>query len=101
MDHFDVVTGTARSDPFTAWDVVIRADLRRDRLEHFLEVRPRFFAAAGHQAGALKCTFLTARYAAAAEQQTGVFDRLGPPFGVEIVGVAAVDDDVAGIAKRQ
>ena len=43
--------------------------------------------------------FLATRYAAANELQTRFLNSLGAAFGIGIMGVAAVDDDVTRLAK--
>ena len=70
-------------------------DLGGDRLEHRADVRPGGGAASGHQAGALQRALFAAGNAASDEQHPQRLDLLRAPFGVEVVGVAAVDDDVA------
>ncbi len=100
VHHFHVVPGATRADPLAAGDVVVGTDFGRDGLEHFLDLGPGARRPAGHQAGALQGAFFPARHPATAIQQTGVFDGLGPAFGVDVIGVSAVDDDVAGLTQR-
>ena len=100
VDHLHVMAGAAGADPFAAGNVVVRPDLGRDRLEDRLDQRPGLFAAAGHDAGPLQRAFLAAGDAGADEQQALRFDILRAAFGVVKIGVAAVDDHVAGREQR-
>ena len=100
VNHLHVMPGAARADPFAAGDVVLRADFGGDRLEDRLHGRPGVGAAAGHHAGAFEGALFAAGNARADVEQALCFDALGPPFGIGVVGIAAVDEDVALFEQR-
>ena len=95
MDHFDVVSGAGFADPFAAGDIVIGADFGADFLEHIFDVRPCFGVSAGHDAGAFESAFFAAGDAGADEAEAFCGELFVAAVGIDVVGVTAVDDDVA------
>src|SRR5512142_3034034 len=69
--------------------------LGRDRLEDRLDRRPGLGGSAGHDRRTEEGPFLAARDARADIEQALRLDVRGAPARVLVVGVAAVDDDVA------
>ena len=100
VNHFDIVTGTAWTNPFSTRNVMVGSDFGGDRLKDWLNVRPGGTASAGHQAGSLQCTLFASRYTAADKQETSLFDLLGTTFRVQIMRVTAVDQDIPGGQQR-
>ncbi len=99
VDHLDVVAGPLGADPVAARGAVV--DLGGDRLEDRLDVGPGLGIAAGHDRGALQRPFLAAGNPGADEEDPLLLQGAGAPGGVGIVGVAAVDQDVAGLEQRR
>ncbi len=96
VDHLHVVAGAARADPLAARDVVVGTDLGRDGLEDRLHQRPGGGTSAGHHARAAQGALFAAGNARADVQKPLRFDVGRPPLGLAEVGVAAVDEHVAG-----
>ncbi len=100
VDHLDVVPGPARADPVAAGLVAARTRLRRDRLEHLLDVGPGVVGSAGHDRGAVAGALL-----AAGDPRTDIAEALllesgEPATGVGVERVAPVDEDVAVVEER-
>src|SRR5690348_9264870 len=92
VNHLDEVAGAAGAH-------VAIAVLRRERLEDRLAVLEGLALATDHQAVAdLEAPDATAR-AHVQEVQAGVFHLFGVPDGILPVGVATVNDDVAGLEQ--
>ena len=100
MDHLDIVSGAARSDPLATGDVIVGANFSGDRLEDGLHDFPRRRRTARHQAGAFQRALFATRDTAAAVEETHGFDFGRASFGVGVVRVAAVDDHIAGFQQR-
>ncbi len=98
VDHLDVMAGPLGADPVAARRAVGR--LGGDGLEDRLDVRPGRGVAAGHDRRAEQRPFLAAGDARADEQQPAVLERPGAPGRVGVMGVAAVDQDVARLEQR-
>ena len=96
MDHLHEVTGAVLADPVATGFAIGR--LRANFLENRFDVRPGSGTAAGHDGRAFERAFLAAADTSADVQQTFAFDILGAPDCVSEQAVAAVDQDVAGLA---
>ena len=95
MHHLDVMTGPAGSNPFAAWDVIVWADLGGNGLEDGFDMGPGLFGAARHDARAEPRPFLAAGDAGAHVEDGLLLQLLYTLFGIQVVGVAAVNDDIA------
>ncbi len=97
VDHLHVVTGTAGTDVDDAGLAIdLRGDGFKDGLHHF----PSGSRAAGHDGGAFAGTFFTAGDASADEAEA-FFGEVGvATLGGLVEAVAAVDDDVVLVQKR-
>jgi hypothetical protein len=95
------VTGSAWANPFRTRDIVLGTNLRRDRLKNRLDGFPSRFATTGHQAWALESSFFSTRNTRTDEEKSFALDVLGSPFGVDVVGVPAIDKDVAWFKMRK
>ncbi len=89
------MSSTAWPDPFAARDVVVGSDLGRDRLEDRFDGRPSRFATAGHKARSLERSFFSTRNTRSDEQEPFAFDLLGPTFGIDVMGISTVDENIA------
>ena len=93
VHHLDEVTGAVGADVRAAGRAIdVRGDLLQDRAERLVRLR----GPAGHDRRAVQRTLLAARHAAPDEVNALVLQCRLPPTGVGELGVAAVDDDVAG-----
>ena len=97
VHHFDIVTRAVFADPVAAGRAV---HLGGDCLEDRLDVRPRGGRSAGHDRGAEARPLLAARDAGADVEQTFRFDIGGAADRVMVIRVAAVDDHIARLQKR-
>ncbi len=95
MHHLDVVPGAACAHPGDARLAIFRR-AGRDGSHHGADTFPGASRAAGHQAGTPQRAGLTAGHAHADELDAVRSQRRHAAIGVGEVGVAAVDDDVAG-----
>ena len=95
VDHFDIVSGTGFPDPFAAGDIVVGANFGADFLEHIFDVRPCFGVSTGHDAGAFEGSFFAAGDTGADEAKAFCGELFVSAVGIDVVGVATVDDDVA------
>ena len=96
VDHLDEVTGTVLADVGAAWRAVdMGGDLLQDRAERLVGQ----CGTARHDRRPVQRAFLAAGDAAADE--VDALDLRGrlPPDGVLELGVAAVDQDVAGLQQ--
>lgn len=98
MDHLDVVASTAVTNPLAA-GLAVR--LGSDALEDVLDVRPGLLVAAGHERGAVAGALLAAGDTGADVADVLGGEVLGAAGGVGVVGVAAVDDDVAVLEEGE
>ena len=98
VDHLDEVTGAVLANPVAAGRVVL--DLGADGLEDRLDERPCGGGAARHHARALERALFTAGDAGADVEQPLPLNILRATDGIRKVGIAAVDEDVAGLKKR-
>ena len=94
VHHLDVVARAARPDVGDARAVV---DLGGDGLPDGAYLLVRIAVAAGHERGPPQRALLAARNAGADEVQSFLLQLLLAPLRVHEVGVAAVNDDVAGV----
>ena len=97
VDHLDVVAGPLGADPVAAGGPVV--DLGGDRLEDRLDVRPGVGVAPGHDRRPLQRPFLAPGDPRADEEDPLLLQGTGAPGGVGVVGVAAVDQDVARLEQ--
>ncbi len=98
VHHFHEMAGTAFAHPVAAGRAIFY--LGRNILENIFQVRPCFFRAPGHNGGAFQCAFFAARYAGADIEQPLAFEVGRAAVGVGEVGVAAINNDVAGLQVR-
>src|SRR5690606_20411721 len=97
VHHLDEVAGAVRADVDTArLTVVLGGDALQDRPEGLVGLG----RAAGHDARPVERALLATGDAGADEVQADLAQRLLPAAGVLVVGVAAVDDDVALLQER-
>ncbi len=96
VHHLDEVPGAARPDVGHARAVV---HLRRDGLPDGADLLVRLAVPARHQRRPPQRTLLAARDAGADEVEALCLQSLLAPLRVHEVGVAAVDDDVAGFEE--
>ena len=94
VNHLDVMTGTAGTDPFTTGNIFVRSHLGSDCLEDRLHQWPSGLAATGHHAGSLESPFFTTRNPGAYIKQALRLDMLGPALGISKMSVATIDDHV-------
>ena len=94
MDHLHVMAGAARSDVGAAR---VAIHVGADFCQHGLDLLIGVAGAARHDAGPEQRTFLAAGHACTDEAKAAGFQRFTPPHRVEEVGVATVDQDVAGL----
>lgn len=92
VNHLNVVSGASLTNPVAAR---LSVDLSRGLLEDLLDCWPCSSGASRHQRRAVASTLLTARDTRPNEEQALGLEFLGAANGVGIVGVTAVDDDVA------
>ena len=98
VHHFDEVARTVTADPVAA-----RFALRRfggDGLENRFDGRPCGFIAAGHDRRTVTRAFFTAGYTGTDKADTFCRQLVGAAGGIGIVGVAAVNNNVALVQKR-
>jgi hypothetical protein len=102
VHHFDEVAGAVFTHPVAAGHAerIPLGDPRRDRLEDRLDVRPGRGRAAGHQGWPMPRALLAAGDAAADIEQPLRLDISRPANRVLVVGVAAVDDNVARFQQQ-
>ena len=93
VDHFDEVAGAVLAHPVAAGGAVVH--FGGDGLEDGLDVRPGVRRAAGHDGRSVTRALLAPGDAGADVKQPFGFDVLGAAHRIVIVGVAAVNDDVA------
>jgi hypothetical protein len=98
MDHLNEVARAAFADPVAAGNAIV--DLRGDGLENGADVGPRFRRATGHEGRTVPRAFLAAGDAGADEENSFFLQLLVPAHRVRIMGIAAVDDDVALFEQR-
>ena len=97
MDHLYEVTSTVLAYPVAARAV---SHLCADLLEDGRNDGPCSLRTAGHQGRTLESAFLSTRNAGTDVEQTFALNICSTTVGVGIVGVTAVDDDVAGLQQR-
>ena len=98
VHHFDEVACTVTADPVAA-----RLALRRfggDGLENRLNGRPCGFVAAGHDRRAVTRTFFATGYAGTDKADAFCGQLVCTAGGIRIVGITAVNNDVAFVQKR-
>ena len=95
MNHFDIVAGSTRTDPFRTRDVGMRSNFGRNCLEYWLDVRPGISAATRHQAGAFQGSFFTPGNSRSDIQQSFLFDVQRASLRIEVMCIAAIDHNVA------
>jgi hypothetical protein len=98
VDHLDIVASTLVTNPVTA-RLAIR--LGSDGLEDVLDVWPGLLVTTGHDGRTITGTFFTTRDTSTNESNALLAQVLSTAVGVRVVGVAAIDDDVARVAVRQ
>ena len=98
MDHLDEMSGAAAAHPAAAGfpDVRSRADLKQKR-HHQILCR---LAASGHQGRTVQSALFAAGNAAAHVQKPLFFHGLCPLLRILVIGIAAVDHDVARFQIR-
>ena len=99
VDHLDEMTGAVPPDPVTARRAI--GHLCCDGLENRLEVRPRFRRTPRHDGRAVARAFFSARYANAGVKKALGLQLQRPPARIIIIGIAAVNDDVARFEMGQ
>merc|ERR1711939_688658 len=92
VDHLDVVTGALITDPLAAWLAIA---LCRDGLQNILDVWPCLLVTTRHNRGTISGTLLTTRDTSANEANALLSQVLGAAVRVWVMGVAAINDDVA------
>jgi hypothetical protein len=92
VDHLDVVAGTLVTDPLAA-GLAVR--LGRDGLEDVFDVRPRLLVSTRHDARTVASTLLSSGHTSTDEPDALAGEVFRAAVRVGVVGVAAVDDDVA------
>ena len=98
VHHLHVVPGAARAHVVHARLPIVR--LRRDGAEDGRQRLPGFPLAARHDGGAPQRALLAAGDAGADVVEAAGSEFLAPALGVEEPGVAAVNQDVAGLQMR-
>src|SRR5712691_7103448 len=93
MDHLHVMARSSRADVRAAWFAV---DVGADLGQHGLHFPVGVAGAARHDAGPVQGAFLAAGDAGPDKTQTACLQRIAAAHGVEKIGVAAIDEDVAG-----
>ena len=93
VDHLDVVAGGARPQ---VGDAGLILDVGRGRLQDGGHPVVHLPGAAGHQAGAVAGPGFAPGDSHAHEVELFAGEKLTPPVGIGEMGVAAVDDQVAG-----
>jgi len=93
VDHFDVVSRTARSDPLAARHVIGHAG--GNRLQNVAHDRPCLGAASGHQARPQQRALFAPGDSDADVQHAGLLDSLSTPFGVEVKRVSSIENHIA------
>jgi len=79
----------------------LTVDFRRDGGEDWGHLVPRFPRAPGHDARSFESALLASGDPCAQEVDPLFRERFCPPDRVLVIGVAAVDDDVARLQERQ
>lgn len=92
MDHLDVVTGASLTNPITAR---LTERFSGSSLEDGLNRGPGGCRTTGHEGRTVTSTLLSSRDARANEQEALLLELLGPSDGVGVVGITAIDDDIA------
>jgi hypothetical protein len=98
VDHLDVVASTFVTDPVAAG---LTIGLGSNALEDVLDVWPCLLVTTGHERRAVTGTFFTTGDTSSDETDTLLGEVSGAAVGIGVVGVTAVDDDVALVAVRQ
>jgi len=99
VHHFHVVAGSALPHPLAT--SFSRFCPGGDGAQHVLHVGPGRRIAARHDAGAEPGSLLATRYTAADEQNALGGERSIAALGIEIVGIAPIDEDIASLQQRQ
>ncbi len=97
VDHLDVVPRTFEADPVAAGGAVV--DLGGDRLKDRLDVRPGVGVAAGHDRRPLEAPSSPPETPVPMNWRPLGLEVSGPAGGVGVVGIASVDQDVAGVEQ--
>ena len=97
VHHLDIVPRAVFADPVAARRAV---HLGRDRLEDRPDMRPRGMGPAGHDRGPEASPLLAAGNAGPDVEQAVRFDMGRPADRIAVIRVAAVDDDIARLQKR-
>ena len=92
VNHLDIVTGTRLTNPVAAG---LAVDLSSGFLENLLDGGPSSGGTTRHERRTMAGTLLTTRDTRSDEKQTLLLQLLSAADRVGIVGVAAIDDDVA------
>ena len=99
VHHFDKMSGAVFAHPVATGFAGRR--FGGDGLQNRFYMRPGFFIAAGHNRRSVTRAFFTAGNAGSYKTDAFLAQIPGAPFGIGIIGIAAIDNDVAGIQKRQ
>jgi hypothetical protein len=92
VDHLDVVTRASLADPITAG---LAIGLGSGLLEDGLDCGPCSDGTTGHERGAVPGALFTSGYARADKEEALGLELLRATDGIGVVGVSAVDDNVA------
>lgn len=98
VDHFDIVASTLIADPVAA-RLAIR--LGSNALEDVLDVWPGLFITTRHQRRAIAGTLFASGNTSTDKADTFLGKVFGSTVAVWVVGVSAVNDDVALVAVRE
>ena len=96
VDHLHVVAGTGLADPIAAG---LAVDLSSGGLEDLLDVRPGSGRTTRHEGRTIAGTLLAARDARTHEEEALSLELLGTANRIREVGVATIDDNVAGLEE--
>ena len=97
VNHLDIVARPCLTDPITAR---LAIDLSGSLLEYFLDGRPGGGRSSGHERRTIASTLFTTGYTGANEKKTFRFQLCGAADRIRVMGVSAVDDDIAFTKER-
>lgn len=92
MNHFHIMSRTRFSDPIAAR---FPFDLSRSFLEDFLDMVPSSRGTTRHKRRTIAGAFLTAGDSRADEEQALGFQLLRTSYGIRVVRITTIDDDIA------
>ena len=100
VNHFHIVASTARTNPFTTWNVFVWSHLRGNRFEYWLDSRPGIHTSTRHHTRAFQCTFFPTRNSSAYKLQAFFFNIFCPAFSITVMSVTTINNDVTFIQQR-